>query len=103
MRYSFLMSLIMTLVLFSCRKEVSTISTNGSNGNPIPPNPQDPSAIQLKDLVIPNLPSPYYHFEYKPTGEISFVSFASGFFQYNVLSDNGFIKEMRNNIIVNKD
>jgi hypothetical protein len=53
--------------------------------------------------VIPNLPAPYYHFEYNTEGRVSAASFASGFFNYDVLYKAGRIREMRNNILVNHD
>jgi len=64
---------------------------------PPPPPPPPPTAVLLKDIVVPSLPSPYYHFEYDATGRISTLSFASSFFTYDVrYDDNGRISEMRN-------
>ena len=70
---------------------------------PPPPPPPPPPAALLKDVVIPNLPSPYYHFEYNTEGRVNAASFASGFFIYDVLYEAGRISEMRNNIFVNHD
>ncbi|MBO9631524.1 MAG: hypothetical protein J7578_00300 [Chitinophagaceae bacterium] len=67
-----------------------------------PPNPSPPQVF-LKDFSMANLPSPYYHFEYNPKGEISFVSVESGFKRYEVLYVNGKLADMRNNIVINKD
>ena len=65
---------------------------------------QDPlPVVRLKDVVIPSLPSPYYHFEYDASGRISFVSFASDARRYDVRYVDGRISEMRNNVLVNKD
>jgi hypothetical protein len=75
-------------------------SCNGDMKVTAPP-PQ--TSVLLKDIVIPNLPSPYYHFEYDGQGIVSSVSFASGFTTYNVIYAAGRISEMRNNIIVNHD
>jgi hypothetical protein len=87
------------VVLFSCKKE-KTINTQ----DPPTPPPQEPSSTTLlKDVVINHLPSPFYHFEYNTDGQPSFVSYASGFNQYNILYDEGRLIELRNNIIVNKD
>ncbi len=61
-----------------------------------------PTAL-LKDYVAQNLPSPYYHFEYDASGNVSFVSFASDLDRYDVAYTAGRISEMRNNILVNKD
>jgi len=90
---------LFSIVLFSCKKEKSTI------GQP-PSPPADPPAptVLLKEIVIPNLPSPYYHFEYDATGKPNFVSFASDLTRYNIVYDNaGKIIEMRNDILVNRD
>ena len=65
--------------------------------------PPPPASVLLKDIVIPNLPSPFYHFEYDGSGMVSSVSFASGLTTYDVTYAAGRISEMRNNIIVNHD
>ena len=49
-----------------------------------PPAP----APLLKDVVIPNLPSPYYHFEYDAAGRMTTVAFASGLTTYDVAYDH---------------
>ena len=91
-----LLFVITAFVLVSCKKEKYT--------SPVSPSP-DPviPAVLLKDIKIPNLPSPYYHFEYDTAGKVVFVSFASDFTRYNVVYNGGRISEMKNNIIVNKD
>ena len=53
--------------------------------------------------MIPNLPSPYYHFEYDTSGRVAVASFASEFLVYDVAYDGGRISEMRTNILVNRD
>ncbi|MGH2649438.1 MAG: hypothetical protein ACRDE8_17790, partial [Ginsengibacter sp.] len=97
MRYKYLLLLIVPVVLVSCKKEKGTI--NHQSPSPDPP----PTTVLIKDIVIPNLPSPYYHFEYDATGKVKFVSFASDLNRYNVLYNGERITEMQNNIIVNKD
>lgn len=57
----------------------------------------------LKDIVIPNLPAPYYHFEYDSDGRIRLASFASGLTNYDVTYTGDRITELRNNILVNHD
>ena len=94
MSYKYLLLLIVPVTLFSCKKEKETPN--------IPPDPVVP-AVLLKDIVIPNLPSPYYHFEYDMAGKVKFVSFASELTRYDVVYTQGRITEMRNNILVNKD
>jgi hypothetical protein len=71
---------------------------------PPPPDPPPAAGVRLKDIVVPNLPAPYYHFAYDAAGRIDSVSFASELTRYQVayLAD-GRIKELRNNILVNHD
>jgi hypothetical protein len=79
--------------VFSCKKEKSlAIQT------PPPPPPPPPSLVLLKDIAIPGLPSPYYHFEYSDAGKITVASFASDFKRYEVDYADGRISEMKNNI-----
>ena len=87
---------LMAFILFSCKKEKYIPPVSPS------PGPVNPAAL-LKNIVIPNLPSPYYHFEYDSAGKVVFVSFASDFTRYNVVYNGARISEMKNNIIVNKD
>lgn len=65
--------------------------------------PPPPASVLLKDIVIPHLPSPYYHFEYDGQGIVSSVSFASGLTTYDVTYAAGRVSEMRNNTIANHD
>jgi len=81
---------------------------NGDTGTtePAPPPPPPPPplpAVLLRDIVIPNLPSPFYHFEYDATGRVVFASYASDLFRYDVRYNDGRISEMQNNIFVNHD
>ena len=54
--------MVLVLFLFSCKKENTTVP----NTPPPPPPPDQVRKVLLKDITIPNLPSPYYHFEYNP-------------------------------------
>lgn len=65
--------------------------------------PPPPAKVLLKDVVIPRLPSPYYHFEYDGQGTVTSVSFASGLTTYDVIYAAGRISEMRNTTIANQD
>jgi len=67
-----------------------------------PLTPPLPPAL-LKEITIPHLPSPFYHFEYDANGKPIFVSFASDLTRYDITYDGGRIHEMRNNILINKD
>ena len=92
------------LYLFLAAALVLNLSCKKENTNPDPAPPPPPlEPIFLRDIVIPNLPSPYYHFEYDNAGKAVFASFASDFTRYTILYSNGQISEMKNNIIVNKD
>lgn len=81
---------------------VAGLTGCGSDGGITAPPPPAASVL-LKDIVIPHLPSPYYHFEYDGQGKVSSVSFASGLTTYNVTYAAGRISEARNNTIVNHD
>jgi hypothetical protein len=59
--------------------------------------------VLLRDIVIPNLPSPFYHFEYDAAGRVIFASYASDLFRYDIRYDAGRISELQNNILVNHD
>jgi hypothetical protein len=69
---------------------------------PMDPTPPAP-AVLLKDIVIPNLPSPYYHFEYGTDKRLSLASFASGFTIYDVAYDRGRISALANTTAGNHD
>jgi hypothetical protein len=62
-----------------------------------------PSAVLLKDVDVTSLPSPYYHLDYEPGARITRVSFASGFFVYDVLYQDSRVTELRNNALGNMD
>jgi len=88
--------LILAAALFACNGESGTTA-------PAPPAPP-PAAVLLRDVVVSNLPSPFYHFEYDAAGRIKFASYASELTRYDVTYDNaGRISEMQNNILVNHD
>ena len=88
MRYRYSTLLILAAAISACKDEPGPTA-------PTPPVPT-PSPVLLRDIVIPNLPSPYYHFEYDPAGRVSSLSFASEFFTYDVRYENDRISEMRN-------
>ncbi len=85
------------VVMVSCKKEYKQPSY------PTPPPVEGQKKILLRDITIPRLPSPYYHFEYNADSTISKASFSSDFTRYDVFYDGEKISEMRNNIIVNHD
>jgi len=88
MRYRYLLFLAVTGVFIACSKQNEIITT--------PPQPPDlpVPTVLLKDIVVPNLPPPYYHFEYNSDSTISVAAFASNFKRYDVHYVNGRISEM---------
>ena len=95
MLYKHFLILIVAAVLLCCKKESQTIV-------PQPPVTNEPKVL-LKDITIPLLPSPYYYFEYDAADKVSFASFASGFWMYDIIYTSTRISEMKTNIMVNKD
>ena len=85
------------VALFLGCGESSTSPGDSGGGGQVPP------AVLLRDVVIPNLPSPYYHFEYDATGRVTAASFASGFTMYQVIYQGDRISELRNNTLGNQD
>jgi len=68
------------------------------------PTPPDPiPAVPLREIVIPNLPSPYYHFDYDAAGRVRAASFASGLRIYTVTHDGDRITEVKNDALGNLD
>jgi hypothetical protein len=84
------MTILTTIVFFSCKKEGSNIEIPSPSDTPTEEPPVAP--VFLKDIVIENLPSPYYQFEYNSAGKISRASFANKFIDYDVeYNDNKII------------
>jgi hypothetical protein len=89
MRSNYLLLLIASSIFFSCKKEADAPQPT------VPPiNPA--AAGLLKDIVIPHLPSPYYHFEYDTAGKPNLASFASGLYMYDIVYSGNRISEMKN-------
>ena len=99
MPYRYSKHVILAAAIAACSNEPGTTAPPSA----APPPPPAPTVL-LKDIVIPNLPSPYYHFEYDIEDRVRAASFASGLRMYDVIyGDDGRIMEMRNNVIVNHD
>jgi hypothetical protein len=94
----YMLTALVIVIAFSCSKKKE-------NGEPVPPIPPPPPTVPvlLKEIVVPNIPSPHYHFEYDTSGKYSFASFASGDRMYNIFYNGDKISEMRNNIFINHD
>ena len=96
MRYFRILGAIaLGLLIVACRKD------HVASPNPLPTAPA--KKVLLKDIIIPNLPSPYYHFEYNQDSMVAKVGFAAGYNAYDVIYKGNSIAEMRNNIAVNHD
>ncbi len=96
MRYSYILVAVSTvLLLFSCKKE--------DKPAPVEPPVAPFKHVLLKDISIPRLPAPYYHFEYNTDSLVTKANFASGYTIYDVLYNGIMVSEMRNNIFVNHD
>ena len=87
------------LVLLAAAVSACTGEPGTAPKPPVPPAP----AVLLRDIVIPNLPSPYYHFEYDTSARVIAASFASDLRKYDVVYDGGRISELRNNAVLNGD
>ena len=75
MKTAFLLVLTLLFATISCRKE--------KIGHPDPPS-TGVALLKLKDVTVNNLPSPYYHFEYNDTGNITLAEFSAGIKSYQV-------------------
>ena len=82
---------------------VAVLACGGGTGATAPPPPPPPSAVLLKDVEIPNLPSPYYHFDYDEAGRVRAASFASEYRIYEVTYQGDRISEVANNTAGNRD
>jgi hypothetical protein len=85
-------TMVAALALAACRETTSVDET-----------PSPAPAVQLKDVVIPSLPSPFYHFDYDDLGRISSVSYASGLTMYTVAYDSDRISQVVNKTLANRD
>ena len=68
-----------------------------------PPPPPPPAQVQLKEIAIDRLPSPFYHFDYDATGRVAGASYASGLTNYTVSYLGDRIREMKNIAVSNGD
>jgi hypothetical protein len=93
MRLHYAFVILCFTVLLACKKEPA----------PKPVEPVPAKHGLLKDITVPNLPSPYYHFEYNTDSLVTKAAFSSGFTMYDVLYSGNKIAEMRNNTSTNRD
>ena len=72
--------MIYRLILGTMVFAIILVSCNKDHGNPnpdTPPSEEPTPKILLKDIVLPHLPSPYYHFEYNADSLVTKADFAS--------------------------
>ena len=82
-------------LILGCVLAVSACSDDASITDP---DPLVPPAALLKDITIPNLPSPYYHFEYDAAYRVRRASFASDARAYDVTWSEGRIAKLANTV-----
>jgi len=97
-RYRYVVFAISFALLLSCKHHISDLVDS-----PVDPPHVPTRHILLKDIIVPNIPSPHYHFEYNTDSLVTHVDFESEYTRYDVLYSNGRISEMRNNIFINHD
>ena len=88
MRREILLALGCVLALAACSDEASITD----------PDPLVPPAALLEDIVIPNLPSPYYHFEYDASYRVRRASFAGDARAYDVTWNGPRIEKLVNTV-----
>ncbi len=72
--------LLFTLAALAC---VDSPSAPAPYPAPAPP-PSTIADVRLREMVVPNLPSPQYRFEYDSSGRVTFASYASDLRTYEV-------------------
>lgn len=82
----------LSLIIISCGKE---------KPQPVPPPP--PPKVLVKNIVLSNLPDPYYHFEYNAEGILNKVGFSAGLADYDLIYQNGRLAEMINTAGTNNE
>lgn len=95
MRRRYPLLLTAAAALWACSSEPDTTA-------PISPVPVEPPVL-LREIVIPNLPSPYYHFEYDSAGRVKALSFASELRRYAVRYHGGRLTEMSSSVPADGD
>lgn len=78
------------------------LSCNKDSGSTTPPPSQQP-ALLLKEITVPNLPSPYYYFEYTSSGQVDNALFAGGLRTYDLVYNGNKLSEMKSTHVINKD
>lgn len=84
-----------SLLILGCVLALAACSDDASITDP---DPIVPPAALLKDIVIPNLPSPYFHFEYDAAYRVRRASFASDARAYDVIWTGDRIQRLVNTV-----
>lgn len=79
------------------------LAASACSGDTAPPDNGPGTTVLLKEIEVPHLPSPFYHFEYDSQGRISAASYAAGLFIYDFSYAGGRLAEIRNNTFANQD
>src|SRR5688572_14232895 len=94
LREKFILTFIISActLLHACKKDTD---------QPNPPQHDPPYEyytrnVKVKDVNVEHLPSPFFHFEYDPFGLAKRISFASGFYIYDLKYDNRKLLKMTN-------
>ena len=95
--YGYVVIAISFTLLLSCKHHIRNLVD--SPVEPVLPTKH----ILLKDIIVPNIPSPHYHFEYNSDSLVTRAEFESEYTRYDVFYNGGKISEMRNNIFINHD
>jgi len=96
MKHTLLLAVLFFAAFTSCKKEKT-------ESPPVQDPPADVHTILLKDMIVQNLPSPYYHFNYDDSGFITNVNHQSGLALYDLFYLNGRIDKITDNTVANKD
>jgi hypothetical protein len=83
---------MLTTAFAACKKDKDA----SQQPPPPPPSFDDRATVFLKDVVESGLPSPYFHFSYNDSGYVTNISFADGFFDYDVNYNNRRVAFMLN-------
>lgn len=89
--------------IFRASTLVLLLAASACSGYTAPPDKGPGTTALLKEIAVPTLPSPFYHFEYDTQGRITAASYAAGLFIYDFSYAGGRLTEVRNNTVANQD
>lgn len=103
MKVNYWLLLLFVSVVVSCRKETTDPPPPPISEVPTVPTGSDTQVFRIKDINYVNLPSPYYHFDYNDSGYITNMTYVSGLWNFGFSYADKKLRQMQNDIIVNKD